>query len=315
MRKPPDASWRIVPAPRAGFQSQLISRTTPIFSPPDPAEFQTQAPPHAILKAEGNTNVPRAQHAVSPEQPDQARPERRCRRAIDDFYRLESPASKNCETNPIPFSNTRKARERNLRNEPNFEPNPNKMKPLAHFAKRTQFFGPGPPYLALTAAAAFEHPASARAKFTKRTQFRPQPERNETTCTLAKRAQFFAPGPPYVALTAGAAFEYLGGVRERFTKPNFSPIPNKKKPFAPLRNEPNSRPPAPRTSRSQPAPLSNTWQTRERDLRNEPNSDPNPNKMKPLAPFAKRTQFPPGPRSQAPRTKLIAIAMPASQPL
>jgi hypothetical protein len=92
-----------------------------------------------------------------------------------------------------------------------------------------------------------------------------------------------------------------------------------------LRNEPNSRPPAPRTSRSQPPPFSNTRQARERDLRNEPNFGPNPNKMKPLAPFAKRTQFPPpipgprplapGPRSPAPRTKLIAIAMPASQPL
>jgi hypothetical protein len=53
-------------------------------SSPDPAEFETQAPPHAILKAEGNTNVPRSQ-------------ERRHRRAIAAFYWLESPASKNYE--------------------------------------------------------------------------------------------------------------------------------------------------------------------------------------------------------------------------
>jgi hypothetical protein len=51
-------TWRIVPPPTASFQSQLISRTTPIFSSLEPAQFQTQALPHAILKAEGNANVP-----------------------------------------------------------------------------------------------------------------------------------------------------------------------------------------------------------------------------------------------------------------
>jgi hypothetical protein len=165
-----------VPAPRAGFQSQLISRTTPILPSPGPAEFQSQAPPHAILKAEGNTNVPRSHHAVSPRQPDQPPMERQYRLATDDFDKLKSPPSKSYETNPIPFSNTREARERSLRNEPNssppaprtsrsqpaplsniceaherdlrnepnFDPNPNKMKPLAHFAKRTQFSAPDP---------------------------------------------------------------------------------------------------------------------------------------------------------------------------
>jgi hypothetical protein len=111
IRQPPDASWRIVPAPRAGFQSQLISRTTPILPSPGPAEFQSQAPPHAILKAEGNTNVPRSQHAVSPKQPDQPQMERQYRLAIDDFDKLKIPPSKSYETNPIPFSNTREARE------------------------------------------------------------------------------------------------------------------------------------------------------------------------------------------------------------
>jgi hypothetical protein len=113
------------------------------------------------------------------------------------------------------------------------------------------------------------------------------------------------------------------------------------------------RPPAPRTSRSQPAPLSNTCEARERNLRNEPNFEPNPDKMKPLAllrnepnssppvprtsarkRFTKRTQFrtqpeqnettclsrnEPIPRlptpASSPRTKLVAIAMPASRPL
>ena len=105
--------------------------------------------------------------------------------------------------------------------------------------------------------------------------------------------------------------------RERCLRnePNSGPNPNEMKPLALLRNEPNSRPPAPRTSRSQPALLSDICKGRERDLRNEPNFDPNPNKMKALAPFAKRTQFSPGPRFPSPHTKLIAIAMPASQPL
>jgi hypothetical protein len=60
----------------------------------------------------------------------------------------QRPARKNYETNPIPFSDTQEAREWNLRNEPNFEPNPNKMKPIAPFAKRTQFFAlaPGPQF-------------------------------------------------------------------------------------------------------------------------------------------------------------------------
>src|ERR1019366_4864987 len=118
-RQPPYASWRIVPPPRADFQSQLISRTTPILPSTGPAEFQSQAPPHAILKVEGNTNVPRSQHAVSPRQPDQPQMERQCRLATDDFDKLKSPPSKSYETNPIPFSNTWKTRERSLRNEPN----------------------------------------------------------------------------------------------------------------------------------------------------------------------------------------------------
>jgi hypothetical protein len=191
-RQPPDASWRIVPPPGAGFQSQLISRTTPILPSPGPAEFQSQAPPHAILKVEGNTNVPRSQPAVSPKQPDQPQMERQYRLATDDFDKLKSPPSKSYETNPIPFSNTWKTRERNLRNEP---------------------------------------------------------------------------GP---------------------------------------------RPPVPRAHSRR---LSNICEAHERDLRNEANFDPNPNKMKPLAPFVKRTQFSPGPRFPSPRTKLRAIAMPASQPL
>src|ERR1039458_9190647 len=128
-RQPPDASWRIVPAPRAGFQSQLISRTTPIFSSPNPAEFQSQAPPHAILKAEGNTNVLRSQHAVSPRQPDQPQMERQYRLATDDFDKLKSPPSKSCETQ--------------------FQPHPEQKETTCPLAKRTQF-APGPPYLALT---------------------------------------------------------------------------------------------------------------------------------------------------------------------
>jgi hypothetical protein len=60
-------------------------------------------------------------------------------------------------------------------------------------------------------------------------------------------------------------------------------------------------------------PFSDTRKARQRDLRNKPNSGPIPNKMKPLAHFAKRTQISLGSRSPVPRTKLIAIAMPASQ--
>ena len=190
--------------------------------------------------------MPRSQHAVSPKQPDQPQMERQYRLAIDDFDKLKSPPSKSYETNPIPFSNTREARERSLRNEPN---------------------------------------SSLPAPRTSRSQ------------------------PPPLSNTRQAP------ARDLRNEPNFGPNSNEMKPLALLRNEPNSPPPAPRTSRSQPAPHSNTWKAHERDLRNEPNFAPNPNKMKPLAPFAKRTQFPPGPRFPSPRTKLIATAMPASQPL
>jgi hypothetical protein len=37
--------------------------------------------------------------------------ERQYRLAIDDFDKLKIPPSKSYETNPIPFSNTREARE------------------------------------------------------------------------------------------------------------------------------------------------------------------------------------------------------------
>jgi hypothetical protein len=63
--------------------------------------------------------VSRSQPAVSPKQPDQPQMERQYRLATDDFDKLKSPPSKSYETNPIRFSNTREARERSLRNEPN----------------------------------------------------------------------------------------------------------------------------------------------------------------------------------------------------
>jgi hypothetical protein len=183
-----------VPAPGAGFQSQLISRITPVSSSPDPAEFQTQAPPHAILKAEGHTNVTRSQHAAFPKQRDQARPEPRHRRAIDDFFRPQSPASRNYETNPIPFSNTREARERNSRIEPNFAPNPNKMKPLAPLQNEPN--SPPAPSTSRSQPAPLSSTRKARERNSRNEpNSAPNPNQMKPLAPLAKRTQFPLPGP------------------------------------------------------------------------------------------------------------------------
>ena len=150
----------------------------------------------------------------------------------------------------------------------------------------------------------FEHPEHARAKFTKRKpNFGPHPNEMKPLALLRNEPNSSLPAPVPRAHSPPLSNTWEAPERDLRNEPNFSPIPNKMKPLAPLRNEPNSRLPAPRTSRSQPAPLSNTREARERDLRNEPNFDPNPNKMKPLTHFAKRTQFSPpapGPRFPPP---------------